>query len=95
MVLLSVLSNILVSLEPFTRNHREVFTEEALVPFLEGYNIRSDEERMMETNGEEHRIDPEDESALAQDWLLSETTKNFNKLPIQLRVRKKFMILLL
>lgn len=46
MVLLSVLSNILVSLEPFTRGHRDLFADEVLAPFLDGVQIKSDEDRI-------------------------------------------------
>ena len=56
MVLLSVLSNILVSLEPFTRGHRELFHEEVLVPYLEGVAVKTDEQRLQETMGSEHRV---------------------------------------
>ena len=46
MVLLSVLSNILVSLEPFTRGHRDMFSEEVMAPFLDGVDVQSDEDRV-------------------------------------------------
>ncbi|XP_052772364.1 cilia- and flagella-associated protein 206-like isoform X1 [Mya arenaria] len=83
MVLLSVLSNILASLDPFTRGHRELFNDEVLMPFLTGVNIRSDEQRIQETSGNENRVNPNDFRDL--DWLFPETTKNFNKLPLQYR----------
>lgn len=83
MVLLSVLSNILASLDPFTRGHRELFNDEVLIPFLSGVTIKSDEERIHETSGAEFRVNPKDFREL--DWLFPETTKNFNKLPLQYR----------
>ncbi|XP_069140239.1 cilia- and flagella-associated protein 206-like [Argopecten irradians] len=83
MVLLSVLSNILASLEPFSRGHRELFSDEVLAPFLEGAVIKTDEQRMHETSGPENRINPKELKDF--DWLYPETTKNFNKLPIQYR----------
>ncbi|EDV22731.1 uncharacterized protein TRIADDRAFT_50604 [Trichoplax adhaerens] len=46
LVLLSVLNNILYSLEPFARLHQEIFTDEVLEPYLEYANILSDEERV-------------------------------------------------
>lgn len=83
MVLLSVLSNILASLDPFTRGHRELFNDDVLIPFLDGVNIKTDEQRIQETSGPEHRINAKDYRDL--DWLFPETTKNFNKLPLQYR----------
>lgn len=81
MVLLSVLSNILASLDPFTRGHRELFNDDVLIPFLDGVTIKTDEQRIQETSGPEHRIIGKDFRDL--DWLFPETTKNFNKLPLQ------------
>ncbi|XP_022091777.1 cilia- and flagella-associated protein 206-like [Acanthaster planci] len=83
MVLLSVLSNILASLEPFTKGHKEVFTAEMMAPFLEGMHIKSDEERIRETTAEEHRVKPSDFKHV--EWLFPETTKNFERLPLQYR----------
>lgn len=83
MVLLSVLSNILASLDPFTRGHRELFNDEVLIPFLHGVTIKTDEQRIQETTGAEHRINPKELHEF--DWLFPETTKNFNKLPLQYR----------
>ncbi|XP_060076916.1 cilia- and flagella-associated protein 206-like [Ylistrum balloti] len=83
MVLLSVLSNILASLEPFSRGHRELFSDEVLAPFLEGAVIKTDDQRLQETSGPENRINPKELKDF--DWLYPETTKNFNKLPIQYR----------
>lgn len=48
MVLLSVLSNILASLEPFVRGHRDIFTDDMLAPFMSNTVIKSDEERIHE-----------------------------------------------
>ncbi|WAR21519.1 CF206-like protein [Mya arenaria] len=63
--------------------HRELFNDEVLMPFLTGVNIRSDEQRIQETSGNENRVNPNDFRDL--DWLFPETTKNFNKLPLQYR----------
>ncbi|KAJ8316907.1 hypothetical protein KUTeg_004811 [Tegillarca granosa] len=51
MVLLSVLSNILASLEPYTRGHRELFNDDVLAPFLEGVTVKTDEQRVQEYRG--------------------------------------------
>lgn len=83
MVLLSVLSNILVSLEPFTRGHRELFAEELMSPLLEGTSIKTDEDRMKESG--EERVDTKKEELKKQEWLFPDTTSNFDKLPIQYR----------
>ncbi|CAH1782884.1 unnamed protein product [Owenia fusiformis] len=84
MVLLSVLSNILASLEPFTRGHREIFSDDVLAPFLDGASVRSDEQRMQEVSG--NRVVPKElrHSYLqGQEWLFPETAKNFHRLPLQ------------
>ncbi|XP_070540608.1 cilia- and flagella-associated protein 206-like [Ptychodera flava] len=83
MVLLSVLSNILASLEPFTKGHREVFTDEMLQPFMEDVYIQTDEQRIKDTTGPDHQVNPSDFKHL--DWLFPETTKNFERLPLQYR----------
>ncbi|KAJ8026094.1 hypothetical protein HOLleu_33834 [Holothuria leucospilota] len=83
MVLLSVLSNILASLEPYARGHMESFTEDILGPLLDGVQVKTDEERIRETTGSEHRIDPKDFRDV--DWLFPESTKNFERLPLQYR----------
>lgn len=83
MVLLSVLSNILASLEPFTRGHRELFSDEFLTPYIDGVAIPSDEERIHATSVPEQRVNPKDYQVENRDWLFQETTKNFSKLPLQ------------
>jgi len=85
MVLLSVLSNILVSLEPFTRGHRELFSDDALAPFLDGVTVSSDEQRIQQTSGSDNRVDAKKEEVKRLDWLFPETTKNFHRLPLQYR----------
>jgi len=83
MVLLSVLSNILASLEPFTRGHRELFSEDVLNPYLDGLAVKSDKERIQETS--EQRVNTKDYQVEGQDWLFLDTTKNFAKLRLQYR----------
>ncbi|PVD30240.1 hypothetical protein C0Q70_09502 [Pomacea canaliculata] len=82
MVLLSVLSNILASLEPFTRGHSELFSDEVLQPYLQNLNILTDDDRTKPVAPEE-RVNPKDYKAEAREWLLPETTKNFHKIPFQ------------
>ncbi|KAL8560336.1 hypothetical protein ACOMHN_006067 [Nucella lapillus] len=83
MVLLSVLSNILASLEPFTRGHKELFSEDVLTPNLEGLTVVTDEERIQATAVPELHVNPKDFQVENRDWLFLETTKNFSKLPLQ------------
>lgn len=85
MVLLSVLSNILASLEPFTKVHKEEFTEEVLQPYLEGIEIKTDDQRLEETSSDEHRITRKEIDNERIELLFHETTQNFDKLPIQYR----------
>ncbi|KAK7110859.1 cilia- and flagella-associated protein 206-like [Littorina saxatilis] len=83
MVLLSVLSNILASLEPFTRGHKELFSDDVLNPYLlAGLEIVTDEERIQATAVPEQRVNPKDFRVENREWLFRETTKNFSKLPL-------------
>ncbi|GFR85704.1 cilia- and flagella-associated protein 206 [Elysia marginata] len=81
MVLLSVLSNILASLEPFTRGHKELFSDDVLN--IEGLTVKTDEERIQETA--EQRVNAKDYQVEDKDWLFAATTKNFAKLHLQYR----------
>ncbi|XP_033102810.1 cilia- and flagella-associated protein 206-like [Anneissia japonica] len=81
MVLLSVLSNILASLEPFTKGHREVFTDEMLAPFLTEIDVLTDEDRVKMSEGSENRVNPSELNNV--EWLFPETTKNFERLVLQ------------
>ncbi|XP_027058758.1 cilia- and flagella-associated protein 206-like [Pocillopora damicornis] len=85
MVLLSVLSNILASLEPFTKIHREVLTEEVLQPYIDGLEIRTDDQRLADSSSDDDRIDGKEIDNPKIELLFHETTKNFDKLPIQYR----------
>lgn len=85
MVLLSVLSNILASLEPFTKIHREVLTEEVLQPYIDGLEIRTDDQRLAVSSSDDDRIDGKEIDNPKIELLFHETTKNFDKLPIQYR----------
>lgn len=84
MVLLSVLSNILASIEPFTRTQRELFPEDILLPHLEGMEVKNDEQRIQESSGT--RINPAEFQDVPKiQWLFPETTKNYNRLLLQYR----------
>ncbi|XP_048585340.1 cilia- and flagella-associated protein 206-like isoform X2 [Nematostella vectensis] len=85
MVLLSVLSNILASLEPFTKAHRELLPEESLALHTDGLEIITDDQRIAETSGDDCRVNPKEISNEKVEVLFHETTKNFDKLPIQYR----------
>lgn len=82
MVLLSVLSNIMNSLEPFTRNHRDIFTEEILSPLVDLNQVKTDDQRIAEAaQAEGAKVDAKAFSEF--EWLFPDTTKNFDKLPLQ------------
>ncbi|CAK8690676.1 cilia- and flagella-associated protein 206-like [Clavelina lepadiformis] len=84
MVLLSVLSNILASIEPFTRTQRDLFPEELLTPHLEDVVVKTDEQRIVETMG--NRVNPDDfHNNDDIQWLFPETTKNYDRLLLQYR----------
>jgi hypothetical protein len=85
MVMLSVLSNILSSLEPFMKVHREMFADEVIDKFLVNVAVRSDEDRLSETRGAEHRVTPTKDIRITMEWLFPETTKNFTRLPLKYR----------
>lgn len=84
MVLLSVLSNILASIEPFTRTQKELFPDDILNPHLADIIVRTDEQRIQESSG--NRVDPLDfEDDPKIQWLFPETTRNYNQLLLQYR----------
>ncbi|KAK6178134.1 hypothetical protein SNE40_012955 [Patella caerulea] len=85
MVLLSVLSNILASLEPFTRGHRDIFGDDVLGQYLSGAHVKSDEERVKDVSGPDQFVNPKDYQVSQYDWLFPETTKNFHRLSLQYR----------
>lgn len=84
MVLLSVLSNILASMEPFIRTQKDLFPEDLIQPHLESIPVKTDEQRILETMG--NRVNADDfrtRSDIA--WLFPETTKNYDRLMLQYR----------
>ncbi|BFY99039.1 hypothetical protein BsWGS_02079 [Bradybaena similaris] len=83
MVLLSVLSNIVASLDPFTNAQREIFNDDVLVSYLEDVTVKTDEERIHESDGQ--HVNTNDYQVQDRDWLFSNTTKNFSKLHLQYR----------
>ena len=76
LVLISVLSNVLYNLEPFAMNHRQIFNEEFLLPFLTKITVKSDMERIRERDNE--RVNQNELESF--EWLFPETTLNFEKL---------------
>jgi len=83
MVLLSVLSNILASMDQFTRTHQELLPEELLAPYVDLVTVKTDEQRMAE-NGRD-QVNPNDFASELTElvWLFPETTKNVDKLVLQ------------
>lgn len=84
MVLLSVLSNILASLDQFTRTHKEMFPDELMMPFIEKLKVKSDEERMKETDTERINI-KEYEGNPDVGWHFPDSIKNYDQLTLQYR----------
>lgn len=84
MVLLSVLSNILASMDQFTRNHKEMFPDEVLLPYVDPLKVKSDEQRIEESNPNKVNVDDFAEQKEVA-WLFPETTKNYERLAIQYR----------
>ncbi|XP_041721406.1 cilia- and flagella-associated protein 206 isoform X2 [Coregonus clupeaformis] len=78
MVLLSILGNMMENLQPFLAAQSQLFPDGQLEDIL-GSEIKNYEQRMKESS--ENRIDPYE--IKTQEWLLPETTANFDKLPLQ------------
>ncbi|CAF0718384.1 unnamed protein product [Brachionus calyciflorus] len=78
LVLISVLSNVLYNLEPFAMNHRQIFNDEFLQPYLTKVQVKTDAQRVKES--EKEKINPNDFEDL--EWLFPETTLNFEKLTL-------------
>jgi len=86
MVLLSVLTNLISSLDQFAQVHVSMFTKEVLDDYLnEDGLIKSDMDRMNMTNGNEHRINAAKILNKKIEVLFPESTKNFTHLPIYAR----------
>ncbi|XP_064411448.1 cilia- and flagella-associated protein 206 isoform X2 [Latimeria chalumnae] len=81
LVLLSVLSNIAVNLQPLMEIHKKLFPLDMLQHLLEDIIVKTDEERIQETK--ENRVNSSD--FRNQEWLFPETTANFDKLLLQNR----------
>ncbi|XP_020487247.2 cilia- and flagella-associated protein 206 isoform X1 [Labrus bergylta] len=77
--LLNILNNISINLQPFIASQAKIFSEAHLDGLLESSEVKTDEQRMIESSGE--RIDPGEMKS--HDWLLPETTASFNELPLQ------------
>jgi len=78
MVLLSVLSNVLTSLQPFSQSHKQLFPPEVLAPHLELLTVKSREDRRFDNCGHGQKINPLDFKHL--EWIFPETTKNFDQI---------------
>lgn len=81
MVLLSILGNVMVSLQPFLTAQSELLPEGQLDELLERVEVKDDEQRMKESS--ENRVDPNENKQ--HEWLFPETTANFDKLPLQFK----------
>ncbi|XP_029902991.1 cilia- and flagella-associated protein 206 [Myripristis murdjan] len=79
MVLLSILDNTAVNLQPFLAAQSQIFSEAQLDELLGGSEVKTDEHRIIDSSGE--RINPSE--IKTQEWLLPETTANFDKLLLQ------------
>ncbi|XP_046877984.1 cilia- and flagella-associated protein 206 [Hypomesus transpacificus] len=79
MVLLSILGNLLINLQPFLTAQSRMFSDVQLESLLEGSEVKSDEQRMTESS--ENRVEPS--ANKRYEWIFPETTANFDELPIQ------------
>ncbi|KAM3850306.1 cilia- and flagella-associated protein 206-like [Diretmus argenteus] len=77
--LLKVLDNVAVNLQPFLAAQSKLFPEAKLDELLEGSEVKTDEQRMVESSDE--RIDPFEMKT--HEWLRPETTANSDELLLQ------------
>ncbi|XP_046851113.1 cilia- and flagella-associated protein 206-like [Xenia sp. Carnegie-2017] len=85
MVLLSVLTNIQSSLAPFSKVVTELFPPEVLEKLLQGIKIKTDNDRLTETDDENCRIKSEDIPRQDVELFYPDGIKNFYRLPILYR----------
>jgi hypothetical protein len=76
------------SLEPYTVNTKELLSDEAIKKYLAKVSIVTDEQRLQLNNGG-NVVQPEDRNAEGT-WYYSETTKNFEKLPLMYKGKISF-----
>ncbi|XP_034554899.1 cilia- and flagella-associated protein 206 isoform X1 [Notolabrus celidotus] len=77
--LLNILDKIRLNLQPFIASQAQIFSEDYLDGLLHAAEVKTDEQRMIESSGE--RIDPAEMKT--NDWLRPETTPSFKELPLQ------------
>uniref|UniRef100_A0A3B4GDP0 Cilia- and flagella-associated protein 206 n=1 Tax=Pundamilia nyererei TaxID=303518 RepID=A0A3B4GDP0_9CICH len=70
---LYMLNKIMLRLQPFSASQARIFSEAYLESLLEDSEVKTDEQRMLESSG----------MALTQEWLFPETTVNFEEMPLQ------------
>ncbi|KAK2846210.1 hypothetical protein Q7C36_011064 [Tachysurus vachellii] len=80
-LLLNMLRNVALSLKPFLSAQSQLLEKDQLDQMLEGESVRSDAERAAESS--EERVDPKE--IMGSEWILPETTANFEQLPLQYR----------
>jgi len=86
MVLVSVLSNLMSSLDQFAQTHLLLFNEETLQPHLNADQpIKTDMDRMNITNSDDHRINTGKILNKKITVIYPESTKNFDHLQIYAR----------
>ncbi|XP_042189691.1 cilia- and flagella-associated protein 206 [Callorhinchus milii] len=81
MVLLSVFSNLVTNLDPFLATHVQLFPTAVIQPLLEGVTVKSDEDRIKESEGV--TVDPE----IFQNrvWIFPGSVPNFKQILLQYR----------
>uniref|UniRef100_A0A3P9II65 Cilia- and flagella-associated protein 206 n=1 Tax=Oryzias latipes TaxID=8090 RepID=A0A3P9II65_ORYLA len=77
--LLNFLHKITVNLHPFMASQAEAFSETELDGLQEAAEVKSDEQRLAESSGEQ--IDPA--QAESREWLVPEAASNCSELPLQ------------
>ncbi|XP_064396896.1 cilia- and flagella-associated protein 206-like isoform X2 [Halichondria panicea] len=82
-VLLSVLSNLLTSLNPFIQNVIDLTESAAFQALLQAATVLTDDQRREQSSSTDARVNP-DKHRKAE-FLFPETTKDFEQLPIEFR----------
>ncbi|XP_026786872.3 cilia- and flagella-associated protein 206 [Pangasianodon hypophthalmus] len=81
MLLLNMLRSVALSLRPFLSAQSQLLESIQLDQLLQGETVKSDAERAAESS--EERVDPAEMKSY--EWILPETTANFEQLPLQYR----------
>lgn len=82
-------SSVVYSLEPYTLNAKDLLNDESVRKCLSKISVITDKQRLQRNNNV-GVIQPEERNAEGV-WYYQETTKNFDKLPLMYKGRRRTM----